>query len=72
MSDTTKTGSDRKGYTYAEAAALIGAGKTTIAEAVRTGELRATPFGPKKTGRIIRVEEFDRWLDWLDEQARDH
>lgn len=69
MTETTKP-SERKAYTYDEVAALVGAGRTTITEAVRAGELIATPMGPKKTGRVIRSVELDRWLDWLDEQAR--
>ncbi|GAA1420514.1 hypothetical protein [Agrococcus citreus] len=53
----------KKAYSVQEAAWSVGAGVTTINEAIRNHYLIATYIGPKNTKPVIRAADLERWLD---------
>ena len=53
----------KKAYTVQEAAQSVGAGVTTINDAIRGGNLIATYIGTKHSKPVIRSAELERWLD---------
>lgn len=53
----------KKAYTVREAAKSVGAGVTTINEAIRGGYLIATYIGAKHSKPVVRSADLERWLD---------